>query len=229
MSWECVNNESDEPFTITYAVIDHDSVRNESRQGTEEIPFAQVGSFLTMPFESGSSAVINPATGQSGYLQGDTRTMSEAEIAAKVEYGYNTCSNFAGLDAAVSLRQETVAMARPSELILVEPFTFTRGTRREIDGYYMELQDDGNFVVKMTDGTFVNGFNQIMGADKFSRIAEVRFQDDGNFAAYDADGGYIWSALHVANPGGKLRLYYNGFLTLQDAQGTTQWDFKREY
>lgn len=112
-----------------------------------------------------------------------------------------------------------------TKLIYTQPITFQRGDSYDDGKHYLMLQTDGNFVAKTMSNDFVYGFNEFMGADKYGNIAEVRFQADGNLAAYDANGGYIWSAMHKANPGGKLALQMNGDLFLLNAQGNTEWAF----
>ncbi len=103
--------------------------------------------------------------------------------------------------------------------------TLTRGQKIDSSSgaYYAMLQDDGNFVVKKKDGSYVWGLDRIV-PDKLAQIGKITFQEDGNLVASSASGEFIWSALRQKQAEGTyLRLTDEGLLQILTPDHNVIW------
>jgi hypothetical protein len=231
---DCMNHASDEPFTEHYAFDGDSTVAVDMRGEKSRQSYVFVDPYVAVS----NGEVFNLESGTTAWVSGGMMNASAAEIEQQAEFeDWKTCTIVSGsfgqtneqFGETADITDEPDEPAGPAgSMTWIAPgeaFTLTRGEKVSHNGFYMSLQDDGNFVVKKNDGTFVHGFNEFLPANKFTRIHQVKFQEDGNFAAYDADGGYIWSAMHVVNTDGSLVFSEDGDIWLVNQSGGTEWAF----
>lgn len=115
------------------------------------------------------------------------------------------------------------AAAKPT--VVRAGHTLTRGQKIDSPSgtYYAMLQDDGNFVVKKKDGSYVWGLDRIV-PDKLAQIAQIKLQEDGNLVGSTSSGEFIWSALRQRQPEGTyLRLTDDGLLQIVTPDNNVIW------
>ncbi|MCA9193901.1 MAG: hypothetical protein KDB03_19150 [Planctomycetales bacterium] len=86
----------------------------------------------------------------------------------------------------------------------------------EFSNFYMELQNDGNFVIKgaRAENPYVWGLDQVAQLD-LSRIDRMRMNPDGRLVALDAAGAELWSTPKSgAIAGSWLNLSLDGVLQI---------------
>jgi len=224
VAYECANNMGDIPFTLTYTLDSSGEAIGRTPEREEHLSYATVGQYVIL-FGDGWSNIIDTENGTMGYVSGDARDWDVASIESKATFHSAEEASCKAAEAAFSEENVGSRESASSRLIYNEAVTFRRGDSDGDGTHRLMLQEDGDFVVQTLSGVPVYRFSDFMGSEKYGRIAEVRFQADGNFAAYDAEGGYIWSAMHKVNTGGTLELQPDGNLLLINSSGGTEWAF----
>ncbi|MGD1858766.1 MAG: hypothetical protein ACFB0E_02210 [Leptolyngbyaceae cyanobacterium] len=95
--------------------------------------------------------------------------------------------------------------------------------------HHLVFEESGNLVIyERGSNAYVWGLDRdassVADVGDVSRIARVSFQADGNLAAYDANGNWVWSALHTSpDPNASLQVTPEGELQLVSPSRGVLW------
>ncbi|MGD1858769.1 MAG: hypothetical protein ACFB0E_02225 [Leptolyngbyaceae cyanobacterium] len=147
------------------------------------------------------------------------------------------------LQAAQSTDSGTATIAQVTDTYQSEEITVTpinlltpgqdleRGTQY-VSGswnHHLVFEESGNLVIyERGSNAYVWGLDRdassVADVGDVSRIARVSFQADGNLAAYDANGNWVWSALHTSpDPNASLQVTPEGELQLVSPSQGVLW------
>jgi serine/threonine protein kinase len=88
------------------------------------------------------------------------------------------------------------------------------------DAYSLDMQGDGNLVLRTSSGTTVWA-TVTMNEDPL--VVKAAMQGDGNFALYNKSGSGVWATGTNPNDGAYLDVGNDGYVRIYSASGTVLW------